>query len=95
MLTHPDQGELKVRRGCMYVLICSKEREGRATLKINCEIAFHLAVMYYSQGMESITNGYGVNSYKFLLAYNRVLRMCGDELLSVFERCKRRFPCHP
>ena len=54
---------------------------------------------YYSQEMleemETITNEYGVNSYKFLLAYNRVLRMCGDELLSVFERCKRRFPCHP
>jgi hypothetical protein len=54
--------------------------------------AFHLAVTYYSEEMlaemETITNDYGVNSYKFFLAYNRVLRMYDDELLSVFERCK-------
>ena len=56
-----------------------KEWEGRAAPKINCDIAFHLAVTYYSQEMleemETITNEYGVNSYKFLLAYNSVLRM--------------------
>jgi dihydropyrimidinase len=69
-----------------------KEWEGRAAPKINCDIAFHLAVTYYSEEMlaemETITNDYGVNSYKFFLAYNRVLRMYDDELLSVFERCK-------
>ena len=35
-----------------------------------------------------LTNELGVNSYKFFLAYNNVLRMYDDELLKVFARCK-------
>ena len=68
-----------------------KEWEGRAAPKINCDIAFHLAVTYYSEEMleemATITNDYGVTSYKFFMAYNRVLRMYDDELLNVFKRC--------
>jgi hypothetical protein len=45
-----------------------KEWEGRATPQINCDIAFHLAVTYYSdemlEEMETITNDYGVTSCK-------------------------------
>ena len=69
-----------------------KEWEGRATPQINCDIGFHLAVTYYSDEMltemETITNDYGVTSYKFFMAYNGVLRMYDDELLNVFKRCK-------
>jgi len=69
-----------------------KEWEGRASPQINCDIAFHLAVTYYSEEMleemETITNDYGVTSYKFFMAYNGVLRMYDDELLNVFKRCK-------
>ena len=69
-----------------------KEWEARAVPKINCDIAFHLAVTYYSdemlEEMKTITNDYGVTSYKFFMAYNGVLRMYDDELLNVFQRCK-------
>ena len=64
----------------------------RATPKINCDISFHLAVTYFSEKMleemATVTNDLGVTSYKFFLAYNRVLRMYDDELLKVFRRCK-------
>ena len=64
----------------------------RAVPKINCDIAFHMAVTYFSDSMleemATLTNDMGVSSYKFFLAYNRVLRMYDDELLKVFRRCK-------
>lgn len=64
----------------------------KATPKINCDIAFHMAVTWYSDSvleeMATVTNELGVNSYKFFMAYNGVLRMYDDEILKIFERCK-------
>ena len=64
----------------------------KATPKINCDIAFHMAVTWYSESvleeMATVTNELGVNSYKFFLAYNGVLRMYDDEILKIFRRCK-------
>eukprot|EP00937_MAST-01D_sp_MAST-1D-sp2_P003627 g3627.t1 len=64
----------------------------KAENKINCDIAFHMAVTWFSEQvleeMAELTNELGVNSYKFFLAYNGVLRMYDDELLKVFARCK-------
>lgn len=64
----------------------------KAEPKINCDIAFHMAVTWFGEQvleeMSTLTNELGVNSYKFFLAYNGVLRMYDDELLKVFARCK-------
>jgi dihydropyrimidinase len=69
-----------------------KDWEAKATPKINCDIAFHMAVTWYGEDMleemSTVTNELGVNSYKFFMAYNNVLRMYDDELLKVFARCK-------
>ena len=44
-----------------------KAWESRAVPKINCDVAFHMAVTYYSEAMveemAELTNEYGVNSY--------------------------------
>jgi len=64
----------------------------KATPKINCDIAFHMAISCYNEQvieeMGTIVNELGVNSFKFFLAYNNVLRVYDDELLQCFERCK-------
>jgi dihydropyrimidinase len=64
----------------------------KATPKINCDVAFHMAVTWFSEQvleeMDELTNKRGINSYKFFLAYNNVLRMYDDELLKIFARCK-------
>mmetsp|Transcript_1892 Transcript_1892/g.2680 ORF Transcript_1892/g.2680 Transcript_1892/m.2680 type:complete len:536 (-) Transcript_1892:75-1682(-) len=69
-----------------------KDWENKAIPKINCDIGFHMAVTWFGdqvlEEMATITNEYGVTSYKFFLAYNGVLRMYDDELLKVFRRCK-------
>jgi len=69
-----------------------KDWESKAVPKINCDIAFHMAVTWFGdqvlEDMNVLTNELGVNSYKFFLAYNNVLRMYDDELLKVFARCK-------
>ena len=69
-----------------------KDWESKAVPKINCDIAFHMAVTWFGdqvlEDMNVLTNELGVNSYKFFLAYNGVLRMYDDELLKVFARCK-------
>ena len=53
-----------------------KAWESRAVPKINCDVAFHMAVTYYSEAMveemAELTNEYGVNSY----AINGPLRPC-------------------
>ena len=63
-----------------------------AQAKINCDVAFHMAVTWFSdqvmEEMDELTNKRGINSYKFFLAYNNVLRMYDDELLKIFARCK-------
>eukprot|EP01104_Vermistella_antarctica_P016092 TRINITY_DN5416_c0_g1_i1.p1 TRINITY_DN5416_c0_g1~~TRINITY_DN5416_c0_g1_i1.p1 ORF type:complete len:547 (-),score=127.90 TRINITY_DN5416_c0_g1_i1:167-1807(-) len=64
----------------------------RATPKINCDIGFHMALTWWgdevAKEMEVLTNERGVQSYKMFLAYNGVLRMYDNELLSAFRRIK-------
>ncbi len=64
--------------------------ESKAVPKINCDIAFHMAITYYSESMlkdmETVVNDLGVNSFKFFLAYNNVLRVYDDELIKSFRR---------
>ena len=48
--------------------------EEKAAPKINCDIAFHMAITYFSEAMleemATVTNELGVQSYKFFMAYN-------------------------
>jgi dihydropyrimidinase len=69
-----------------------RDWEAKATPKINCDIGFHMAVTWFGeemlQDMETIVKDFGVNSFKFFLAYNGVLRMYDDELIKAFRKCK-------
>jgi dihydropyrimidinase len=64
----------------------------RAEPKINCDISFHMAVTWFGdqvlKDMEVLTKERGVQSYKFFLAYNGVLRTYDDELLALFSKCR-------
>jgi len=67
--------------------------KGRATPDINCDIGFHMAVTWFGgksmlDEMTVLTNELGVNSYKFFLAYNGVLRTYDDEITKAFRHMK-------
>ena len=68
----------------------------KAKPKINCDVAFHMAVTWFSdqvlEEMDELTNKRGINSYKFFLAYNNVLRMYDNKLLLLFVATN--FPAH-
>lgn len=59
-----------------------------------CDYAFHVVVAEYKkdkteQEMAQVVQKYGINSFKVFMAYKGSLMLKDDEIINVFDACKR------
>ncbi|KAJ6228215.1 hydrantoinase/dihydropyrimidinase family member [Anaeramoeba flamelloides] len=69
-----------------------KEWSGRALGTSYCDFSFHCCVTEWNEKrheeMETIVNEFGINSFKFFLAYKGALMVEDELLVKAFKRCK-------
>lgn len=59
-----------------------------------CDYAFHVVIAKYEkdkteQEMAHVVQKYGINSFKVFMAYKNELMLKDDEIINVFDACKK------
>lgn len=70
-----------------------QERRQAADEKVCCDYALHCIVSYYNERVkqemtELVSDEYGINSFKFFMAYKDNLQLNDPELFALMEHCR-------